>query len=188
MRSDSNDCGRSQTTSLSSGLDRFNISRTSGQDVTTRGKMRSKRARNKTKLRVLSCAWLAFYVVSFLVVRVHLLNEAHLTWEISGVAQSGFTVEADDDLDDHHHHHPHPAADHESPAASISSCFQSENFAHEASILLPLFAHDSETLLDVGRFAEMERDIPGPSPPELICGWQFFLRAALPARAPSISA
>jgi hypothetical protein len=141
--------------------------------------IKMRRLQKKAVLRLVSCILGVLYLVSLFSGRVHLLKEAHLDFASVSTLHAPFTIEADHD-DGDHQHHPHPASDHKALLAAVStSPTHSQWFPAPIS---PLFFcllsdHSSATLVNP--------DVPGPSPPELICTWQFSFRAALPARAPS---
>lgn len=77
---------------------------------------------------------------------------------------------------DDDHHPPHPAAQHK------LNLVKTERLIWEWLWVIPVTAWlDPQNC----RPALQKFDFSGLSPPELICGWQFFFRAALPVRAPS---
>jgi hypothetical protein len=140
-----------------------------------------RRLQKKTVLRLVTCILGVLYLLSLFSGRVHLLKESHLDFASVYALQAPFTIEADHDNHGDHQHHPHPTSDHKALLAAVSnsSPIHSQGFAPPISPLLfcLLSQHSSAALVNP--------DVPGPSPPELICTWQFSFRAALPARAPS---
>ena len=75
------------------------------------------------------------------------------------------------------HHERHPAAQHK------FKVLRSERAALAEVFLAPAVA-----CLEVGQDCPQPQvvDFSGLSPPELLRSWQFFFRAALPVRAPSL--
>ena len=152
--------------------------------VTDTRKTNARRMPSRDKLSLLSGLLLAVYLVSLFHARLHLLTHAHLVSEVLSPSQSALCLDgADDDRD----HPPHPASDHEALVICISAPDSTQAQSRNAANFVALSITASDLLRDASLLSRRQPDAPGPSPPELVCTWQFSFRAALPARAPSFS-
>ena len=141
-----------------------------------RGTGRSRRQAGAV-LRVCAALWLVFYIVY---TPIHLYREPHSeSADISPGPTTGSMTDvvAADGHDGDDHHGRHPAAQ------------------HKFKVTQPTRAPIAEMApVPAVQWVEAETACPQPrvfgfsglSPPALSRCWQFFLRAALPVRAPSL--
>ena len=128
----------------------------------------------------LRCCVSFLLVIQILYTPVHLRlvphsDDAELGQAAALAADPG--IAAADDHDGHGRHERHSASQHQFKGVSS----QRAPVAEMALVTLVEWVAAEE-----GGSAAPRFEFAGLSPPEFLCSWQFFLRAALPVRAPSL--